>query len=300
MHPRLERSSELHHCTWLPPGAMANCRPDPTKGQAMHSAIYEGIVRHRRYEPKAHALRYRMFMLALDLDELDTVFMGLGKLLWSTNRFNVSCLLRKDHFGDPAKSIKDAVLDRVEEETHSRPTGRVVMLAHLRTFGYVMNPATFFYCYDDSDALTAIAVEIHNTPWNERHVYVLPIEDPPEPASSDGSNPRPKKSHRFQFKKDFHVSPFMPMEHDYDWRFNQPAEKLVVSMKNMDQGRRVFDASLSMTRKPITAWRLNLMLIKHPLITIKVILAIYWHALLLWLKRVPFVSHPKWTDNHPQ
>ena len=266
----------------------------------MHSAIYEGTVRHRRYEPKPHALRYRMFMLALDLDELDTVFTGLGKLLWSANRFNVACLLRKDHFGDPDKSIKDAVLDRVEEETGSRPTGRVVMLAHLRYFGYVMNPATFFYCYGTSDALQAIAVEIHNTPWNERHVYVLPAV----PTSAGGSNQSPKRSHRFRLKKDFHVSPFMPMHHDYDWRFNDPlnapGQQLIVSMKNLDHGRRVFDASLSMTCKPLTAGRLNLMLLKYPLITVKVIVAIYWHALRLWLKRVPFVSHPKHADENAE
>ena len=256
----------------------------------MHSCIYEGVVRHRRYAPKPHALRYRMFMLALDLDELDTVFKGPGRLLWSVGRWNVSCLLRKDHFGDPAMSIKGAVLDRVEEQTGSRPA-RVVMLAHLRTFGYVMNPATFFYCYDGQEALQAIAVEIHNTPWGERHVYVLPIDEVD----------RGKGSHRFQFKKAFHVSPFMPMHHDYDWRFNapgsHPGDQLIVSMKNLDKGRRVFDASLSMTRKPITSARLNLMLLKHPLITVKVIAAIYWNALLLWLKRVPFVSHPKWSNH---
>lgn len=273
----------------------ASAVKETTYDWPMHSAIYEGPVRHRRYAPKAHRLRYRLFMLALDLDELDVVFNGWGRVLWSVGRLNLACLLRKDHFGDAGKSIKQAVLDRVEEETGRRPTGRVVMLAHLRTFGYVMNPATFFYCYDKGDQLKAIVVEIHNTPWGERHAYVLAIED----------DRVGKKSHRFCFKKAFHVSPFMPMDHDYDWRFNDPAfgspaedkgaGQLVVSMKNLDQGQRVFDASLSMRRRPITSTRLNLMLIKYPLITVKVVVAIYFNALLLWLKRVPFVSHPKWS-----
>ena len=268
----------------------------------MYSAIYEGTVRHRRYEPKAHRLSYRLFMLALDLDELDVVFNGPSRLLWSAGRFNVACLLRKDHFGDPGKTIKEAVLDRVEEETGSRSAGRVVMLAHLRTFGYVMNPATFFYCYGKDDQLDAIAVEIHNTPWGERHVYVLPTAEPASAGgSTDNSVKPPKTSHRFRFKKDFHVSPFMPMHHEYDWRFNAPGsdtgDPLIVSMKNLDQGRRVFDASLSLSRKPITSVRLNLMLLKYPLITVKVALAIYFNALLLWLKRVPFVSHPKWAGD---
>lgn len=238
-----------------------------------------------------------MFMLALDLDELDIVFRGFGRILWSANRLNVACLLRKDHFGDPAKSIKDAVLDAVEKECGRRPAGRVVMLAHLRYFGYVMNPATFFYCYDKDDRLSAIAVEIHNTPWNERHVYVLPTAEVNSGgALAPGSNKPSKTFHRFQFKKAFHVSPFMPMDHDYDWRFNEPQDKLIVSMKNLDHGKRIFDASLVMTAKPITSARLNLMLLKYPLITVKVIVAIYYNALLLWLKRVPFVSHPKWAD----
>ena len=263
----------------------------------MHSAIYEGVVRHRRFEPKTHALSYRLFMLALDLDELDAVFKGPAKCLWSVGQLNVACLLRKDHFGDPLMSIKDCVLDEVEKVSGRRPAGRVLMLAHLRTFGYVMNPATIYYCFDSAgERVEAVVVEIHNTPWGERHVYALPVQPglPALPAEAGGPG-----ALRFRFKKAFHVSPFMPMDHDYDWRFNVPGEKLVVSMKNLDHGRRVFDASLSLSRRPITAARLNLMLLKHPLITVKVVAAIYGNALLLYLKRVPFVPHPKHNNPPP-
>lgn len=260
----------------------------------LHSAIYEGTVRHRRFEPVDHALRYRMFMLYLDLDELGSVFRGAGRLLWSAERWNVACLLRKDHFGDGSLSLKASVLNLVEEKTGQRPAGPVRMLAHLRYFGYVMNPATFYYCFDAAgERVEAVVTEIHNTPWGERHGYVLPRAE----SVSGGS----AKHLRFRFAKDFHVSPFMPMDHTYDWRFTPPATeaggRLLVGMTNLDSGRRVFDASLAMRRHELCSARLNLMLLKYPLMTVRVVAGIYCNALKLRLKGAPVHNHPKWRES---
>lgn len=271
-------------------------RTEPTQRitPRMHSAVFEGIVRHRRFEPVDHALRYRMFMMYLDLDELGTVFKGAGRLLWSAGRWNLACLLRKDHFGDRKTPLKQAVLDLVEQQSGERPAGPVRMLAHLRYFGYAMNPATFYYCFDATGQhVEAVVTEIHNTPWGERFCYVLPRSESKTPPDADHL--------RFGFDKAFHVSPFMPMHHRYDWRFNTPPEavggRLVVGMTNRDDGRRVFDASLVMQRHALTSARLNLMLLKYPLMTARVVTGIYTNALKLRLKGAPIHDHPKWRES---
>ncbi|XAM00118.1 DUF1365 domain-containing protein [Phycisphaeraceae bacterium D3-23] len=265
--------------------------PAPRGASQTHSAIFEGMVRHRRFEPVEHALRYRMFMMYLDLDELATVFQGACRLLWSAGRWNLACLLRKDHFGDRKVPLKQAVLDLVEQQTGDRPAGPVRMLAHLRYFGYAMNPATFYYCFDAAgEGVQAVVTEIHNTPWGERHCYVLP-------RSQSVSSPNARHM-RFDFDKAFHVSPFMPMHHRYDWRFSPPPEevggRLIVGMTNRDDGRRVFDASLVLQRHALTSARLNLMLLKYPFMTARVVAGIYTNALKLRLKGAPIHDHPKW------
>ena len=248
----------------------------------MNSCIYEGRVHHRRYGPVSNVFRYGLFMMFLDLEELDEIFRG--RRLWSTVRPSLAWFRREDHFGDPARPLDSAVRDLVERRTGRRPAGPIRLLTHLRYFGYCFNPVSFYYCYDQDDlSVETIVAEINNTPWGERFLYVL------DDSSSEAGSIR--KHYRFQ--KAFHVSPFMDMDYDYEWQFIEPDEDLMVHMINLKEGRRMFDATLQMKRHPITGPALARLLIQYPFMTGKVVGGIYWQALRLWLKRCPFYPHPK-------
>jgi DUF1365 family protein len=235
----------------------------------MYSAIYQGWLKHRRFAPRAHAFRYPLFLAYLDLAELEHVFRG--RWLWSTHRRTVARFCRADHLGDPGVSLDDAVRSLVLAETGKRPEGRIALLTHLRYFGYCFNPVSFYYCFDRTERVETVVAEVNNTPWGERHCYVL-------------SGP----SLRFRTGKAMHVSPFMPMDVRYEWRFTEPGEHLVVGMALERCGNKIFDATLALQRKPIS----NHVLVRYPLMTVQVIAAIHWQALRLWLKGVPLHDHP--------
>jgi DUF1365 family protein len=251
----------------------------------MHSALYYGWLDHRRLAPRRHAFRYRLFMAYLDLAELDEVFRG--RWLWSTRRPALARFDRRDHLGDPAQPLGEAVRTLVAERTGRRPEGPIRLLTHLRYFGYVFNPVSFYYCFDAAgSAVEAVVAEVQNTPWGERHCYVLRQEDP-------GA-----KQLRAHSAKAMHVSPFQPMALRYAWQLNTPGDVLAARIalrpaQSADADRApIFGATLALKRVPISATSLAGTLLRFPWMTAKVIATIHWEALRLWLKRTPIYDHP--------
>ncbi len=256
--------------------------------KALKSGIYTGWVSHRRFLPKQHRLRYKVFMLLLDLDEIDDVFAGTR--FWSSTSWALARYKRSDFLGDPNIPLDQAVRERVQQYTGSYPLGSIKLLANLRYFGFIMNPISCYYCYDSQGQLEAIIAEVNNTPWNERHSYVLACKSA-------------TKQQHIRFAKEFHVSPFNPMDIEYDWKSNLPGQSLRITMQNWRKNTMEFDASLVLKREAITAKRLDALIWQYPFMTLKVVAGIYWQATKLFLKGVPVYGHPgkkntQMTDSH--
>ncbi len=246
------------------------------------SCLYEGRVRHRRFAPRRHEFSYRLSLLYLDLDELPDLF--TGRWLWSNEGRTLASFRRADHLGDPQVPLKDAVHALVEQRTGRRLAGPVRLLTHPRYFGYVFNPVSLFYCFDSTGArLESIVAEVSNTPWGERHCYVL----------GEDANLGSARKQRYRFAKTFHVSPFLDMDYVYDWRFVAPGEQLVVHMDNARGAARDFDATMTLRRRELSGAALARALARYPFMTGKVAAAIYFEALRLWIKRTPFFPHPR-------
>ena len=249
----------------------------------LNSKVYVGRVCHTRIRPQRHQFCYRLFMLYLDLDEIPDVFDAFW--LWSARSTALARFRRSDHTGNPLQSLDQSIRHLVESQSGNRPGGRITLLTHLRYLGYGMNPVSFYFCWDESgQKVTHVVAEVNNTPWGEQHCYVLKC---PENVALGEKN--------FEFDKVFHVSPFMEMNQRYHWQFSQPDNGLEVTMRSFEEGHLIFSANLKMQAKQITSRNLANCLLRFPIMTVRVVAAIYWQAMRLWLKRIPFVPHPKST-----
>lgn len=251
------------------------------------SGIYQGWIRHRRYRPRPHHFRFPLFMMYLDLAEVGELFRD--RWLWASERWAPACFLRKDFLGDPSTPLAQAAQDLVEERTGRRPRGAVRLLTHLRYLGYIFNPLKLYYCFgearrDGTEPLEAVIAEVHNTPWGEVHTYVLSWD----PGGAAGG-------YSARHGKTFHVSPFLPMELSYAWRFSEPGGSLVVHLGvcREEDPAQLFDATLVLRRREIDGRSLASAWIRHPWMTGAVVAGIYFQAARLWWKRTPFFPHPK-------
>jgi uncharacterized protein len=244
----------------------------------VQSAIYEGTIRHRRVAERPHEFRYGVAMAYLDLDELAR---GDVPALTRTRRGLVR-FRRSDYLGDPRTPLKDAVRAVVAERLGGvAPQGPVRLLTHLRSFGHCFNPVSFYYCFaPGGDRLEAIVAEVTNTPWGERHAYVLPRGE--DAATVLGGS----------FDKALHVSPFMGMDQRYAWRAPAPGPTLSLHIESSERGTRAFDATLSLRRRPLDRRTLARITARYPAATQRMLVLIYAHAVALWLKGVRVKPHP--------
>ncbi|MFO1355379.1 MAG: DUF1365 domain-containing protein [Gammaproteobacteria bacterium] len=246
----------------------------------MHSCIYRGQVSHRRFMPVDNRFRYPVFMPYIDLAEIPELFDRYW--FWSARRRAPACFRREDHLGDPTVPLDSEVRNLVEQQAGFRPDGAIRLLTNLRYFGYCFNPMSAYYCFDRSEVLVAVVLEVSNMPWRQMHPYVLT-------AGAQLAN----GAQRFEFAKTFHVSPFMPMDMRYRCTLTTPGDRLLLGIENWRGTKRVFDAYLNFHREPVTGPTLARILATDPLITLRVVALIHWQALKLWRQRAPVYDRPK-------
>lgn len=247
------------------------------------SRIYEGTVRHRRFRPVKNSFEYRIYMMYLDLNELPELFQPYW--LWSAKKRAVAEFRTSDYHGQKSGNLAERVRKTLVEKLKFTPEGPIRILTHMRYFGYIFNPVSFYFCFDSkAKQVEAIMTEITNTPWGDRYSYALDLRE---------QRAQGKRIFKFRFPKQFHVSPFMPLDMEYDWRFSDPGERLSIHMQNFSDNQKVFDATLKLVQRPIKSTSLASVLTRYPLMTIKVISAIHWQALKLYLKKAIYYPHPE-------
>jgi len=263
------------------------------------SAVYEGWVRHRRFEPVEHSFRYRLFLMYLDLDELPGVLDSFP--LWSARRAAPARFRRGDFMGNPSRPLAECARDEVERAAGWRPAGPVRLLANLRYLGHVFNPVSFYYCFDAAgERVEAVVADVKNIPWGERHPYVLARGERRGPVLSG------------ELDKELHVSPLMGMDQSYAIRAGEPGTTLSVHIESRAvqrvsaptgpksvapplgaNGGKQFDATLSLRRRQLSRSLLSRMLLQYPAMSLQVVAKIYAQSLRLKLRGARYFPHPE-------
>jgi DUF1365 family protein len=262
------------------------------------SAVYEGTIRHRRFEPVEHEFSYRLFLMYLDLGELPGVLDPYP--LWSARRAAPARFRREDFMGDPARPLAECARDAIAAATGERPPGPVRLLTGLRYLGHSFNPVSFYYCFDSAgERVEAVVADVENIPWGERHPYVLARGESEGPVLSD------------ELDKSLHVSPLMGMDQTYAFRAGEPGERLAVHIESRPEraslpaiepgpdgartGRpaKSFDATLNLRRRELSRPLLARLLARYPAMSLQIVAKIYAQSLRLKLKGAPYFPHPQ-------
>ena len=241
------------------------------------SCIYEGTVRHRRLSPKAHAFSYPVYELYLDLDELPRIEAEVG--LFRHNGRGLNALYDRDYMGPGERPIKEKLREWLAAQGIALGRRRVFLLTHVRVLGYAFNPVNTYYVFGGDGRLDLAVAEINNT-FGETFGYVLNRRG----VERGISTPR--------FPKVFHISPFLPMKLEYEFHLSLPGESLAVHVDDFQEGEKVFDATFTARRVPLTTRALARALLLNPLMPARVIAWIHWQALKLWFKNVPVFTRP--------
>lgn len=248
------------------------------------SYLYVGNIFHRRFSPKKHSFSYSLYMLAIDVSDIENQSNNFGIL--GCSWYHPLHFVEKDYLRGEPNSLRQRITNKIHLLNGYSDIDRVLMLVQVRCFGIYFSPANFYFCYDSTGKCTQMLAEVSNTPWNERHYYLVDLITKKEKMN----------------KKSFQVSPFLDLDMSYFWHVKPPCNsnnKLIITIENKrinceeNVTEKVFDASLVLNKQPLTKKNLSKVWCHFPIMTIKIVSSIYWQALRILMKRIPFLGYQK-------